>query len=65
MTIMERNGLWYEAAIPANIFTNPEQAANLDQTLGSQEIVLEPQSLVIFIPLQHLFSCNKSEIERC
>ena len=31
MTIMKLNGPWYEAPIPANIFTNPEQGANLDQ----------------------------------
>jgi len=31
MTIMKLNGPWYEAPIPANIFTNPQQGANLDQ----------------------------------
>ena len=31
LTIMKLNGPWYDSPIPANIFTNPEQRANLDQ----------------------------------
>jgi hypothetical protein len=31
MTIMKINGPWYDAPIPANIFTNPDQGSNLDQ----------------------------------
>jgi hypothetical protein len=31
MTIMKLNGPWYDDPIPANIFTNPAQGANLDK----------------------------------
>lgn len=31
MTYMKLNGPWYDDPIPANIFTNPQQGANLDE----------------------------------
>jgi hypothetical protein len=31
MTVMKLNGPWYADGIPANIFSNPEQGANLDK----------------------------------
>ncbi len=31
LTVLKLNGPWYDAPIPANIFTNPDQGANLDQ----------------------------------
>ncbi len=31
LTVLKLNGPWYDAPIPSNIFTNPDQGANLDQ----------------------------------